>query len=420
MKIYHGWNIVTVGLLTQAVALGILTNSYGVFAFPMEAEFGASRQSIMWGYAALGISVAVFAPIVGKILDTYTIKYWMIGGTFLLSLLLYLLSLTSAAWQVVVIIGLLSGLGQGLLGNATAAKLTSNWFEKKRGIAMGIVSIGPSLGGFIIPPLLSLSILNFGWRDALALFAILVLLVIPILFLVVKNAPSRTELAAYENKSDNKDQKDEAYLQEEIHYTANQLLKDKNLWYLAVSMGTKISIGTCLISNLIGMASEKSIDATNAAFLISIYSFVIIISTISVGYIADKVNLRGLFAASAGVQLLAIIMLKFADSYSMSLITMVVYGIGAGAGLPVFSMLTAKLFGATSFGRAQGIIYPIMLSFMIVSSPLVGWIFDVTGSYSVVYNLLAGYAVLAIVSVLMIQLKDESRLNTVSQVVGQR
>ena len=170
--------------------------AYSVLVIPLEQEFQATRMAMMWGITLSAPTSAVSSLWLGPLADRGSIRAMMAVGAVSLAVGLSVLSFASAAWHVALCYALFMGCAQVLLGPLTASTLVARWFSSRRGLALGVLALGASFGGLLIPPLLQYLIAELDWRVACRVLAAVILMVtLPPVWLLIVNTPANKRLA---------------------------------------------------------------------------------------------------------------------------------------------------------------------------------------------------------------------------------
>ena len=162
--LFYGWIIVASCFLLQTVQVAI-QYGFSVFFKPLIAEFGWSRTVTSGAYSVLMLAAGISAIPLGWLGDRFGPAKVLVGCSLIIGLSLVLTSRITEVWQFYLTYGVLQGLGMG--GTfAISTGLTSRWFVKKRGLAMGFVSAGVGVGTLIGPPISERLIAAFGWSSS--------------------------------------------------------------------------------------------------------------------------------------------------------------------------------------------------------------------------------------------------------------
>ena len=399
---FYGWYLAIIAFLLLMVSNGAIMYSYSVVAVPLGLEFEASRVTMMLGITLMTLVGGIMSPLFGSLIDRWSLRSMMLIGVFGMSCGYFLLSFTTASWQVPLIYGALMMLGLNLLGPLTTSTLLARWFSRKRGMVLGLAAIGTSVGGFVFPPVIQWLIDAYEWRDALRILALgCLILTIPAVMLVV-NSPKDRGLGADGVALDA-----DAPLVLPEAITFKSLLADRNFWLIALVMSLLFSAYTGVLSNLVPLALNKGLSAEQGAFLISILAVAGIAGKIGFGTIADRVDLRLGYAASIVCVIIALLLFATTSSFSTFMLASGFMGFATGGMLPVWGAILAILFGAANYGRVMGMMSPVIMPLTLVGAPLAGYIFDVTGGYAPAFVLFAGGLVLALIALPFIRMKSD-------------
>jgi sugar phosphate permease len=338
---------------------------------------------------------AGIAPVLGYWLDKGSIRNIMaLGGLFMASGLALLGSAT-ALWQMMVVVVFLISLGFSMLGHLPSSKVVTNWFLRKRGRALGFSAVGTSLGGFVLPPVTAVLILEVGWRGSLwALGAGVALLIIPSVWLVIVNRPEDVgqtpdgpRLAEPDGSGDAEAGEAEGMVAEAAHVSIGAVLRNRNFWGIGICVAFLVVSGTMFLVHWPAHAKEVGIEATTAALILSCYAGAGMVGKVIYGMLADRFDKRLLFWSVAAVKGGAFVAFLSTPNVSMLLVVTIFFGLGAGGTMPVWNSLVGHCFGRQAFGRVMGLMGMILLPFLMFPAPLGGYIFDQTGSYVLVFQL---------------------------------
>ncbi|MGE0668324.1 MAG: MFS transporter [Sphingomonadales bacterium] len=378
MRWYYGWNVLAVGVAFQAVLFGFTVNSFTLWATEWVKEFDAPRGDIMIGVTIWTIVQGLMAPFAGKAMDRSSIRLLVTAGSVATVLGLAAISQLDAVWQILVVYCTLIAFGTLLAGPLAAQTLAAKWFRGRRGFAVGISTIGTSIGGFLMPPLVTMLFLDVGWRDAhLILAGIALVTIIPVVWLVVRNDPEEmgiepdpeTEVSAARSAS-----------RVFPEWTTWTILKERNFWIMIVAFVPMVTALASIQHNLSPLASDSGIEPQEASYLVSLMLGSAAVSKLFFGLVTDRWDLRTLFWM-ANVSIGLAICLFLADpGYALMLLASALLGLGAGGFLPLLAALVSTRFGPRSFGRVMGLVGPFTL--IAGFGPwAAGWLRDNLGTY---------------------------------------
>lgn len=173
---------------------------------------------------------------------------------------------------------------------------------------------------------------------------------------------------------------------------------------IAAVCGVLFSVYASLLSNLVPFATGLGFGGEQAALLISIIAMFGMLGKLLFGVIADRIELRLGLGAAIVLLLLGLAIYGVGNSYLHLLVASVFVGIAAGGMLPVWGSLMAVLFGTANYGRAMGLMSPVMMPLVVFGSPFAGWIFDVTGDYTLAFTVFGVALLVALLALAQLRL----------------
>ena len=404
--IFYGWIIVTVFLVIQAILMGI-ASSFTVFFKSIEAEFELTRTVT----SAISSVSMVLIPISGFIggwaLDRYGPRIVLFVMGLITGLSLVLTSRTGAAWQVFLTYSVLLAIGMGPV-YVVATSTVSRWFNKKRGLAVGIAGSGEGLGTITMAPLSNFLISRFSWKTAYLIIGLITwAFVIPLSRLLKKEPgeigalPDGVEAEEGDIVAVNPDAKTQ-----ESGMTLAETLKTRGFWVVA---GIWFFFSFCmsmLFTHIVPHVTDIGTTATEGAIIISIMGAARVGGMIGLGMIADRAGRKKVAVVSTLVQAGAMVWLIWAQELWMFYIFAIIYGLGNGG---LFSGVTALLgdtFGLVHLGSILGLL-EIGWGLGAGIGPLIGgFIYDTSSSYSLAFIL--GACSMSAITILVVMLQPKS------------
>ena len=192
----HGWYVVSTTLVNQSIVLGTLMAGFALFVLPWIDQFNIARTEAMTAVTVLLVVNSLLSPLGGRLLDKISIRTIILIGTLIFSSGLILLSLATSFWMIIAGYATLMPVSLVLCGSLSSQTLVGKWFTKRRGFALGISSLGSSIGGFLLPVLISFLIQKYDWQTTLVILAgIAALLMLPLNFFVLRKDPPTPQAA---------------------------------------------------------------------------------------------------------------------------------------------------------------------------------------------------------------------------------
>lgn len=398
---FRGWWIVAVAFLAQVAAIGFSMATYPLFVTSMTEEFGISLTTFNLGGTILVAAMALAGLAIGPLLDRHSIRNVMAGGALLLAASLALMSRATEVWQLGVLLGVGVAPAIAMLGPLAATTVVAKWFERLRGRAIGIASIGPIAGGLLIAYPAGVLIQSSGWRVALLWFAAGALLMVPVVWLVIRNRPEDIGQVVDGGRSA---AEPEAIGSAPVVWSAGAILTSQRFWPLALALGIAFGFISGWTFNVGKFAADLGHDTERASLLLVAGAALGIPGTFLLGWLADRRDGRALLWIAIAAQVAAFAVLRAEPGFGLLLAASAVIGCGAGGLLPVYAALLGRAFGPATFGIAMGLGGIVQLPFFAVAPPLIGRLRDQSGSFdSALLLLIAVYLVAAGLLVLLQQ-----------------
>ena len=402
---YQGWTVLGAMMAVQAFGFGV----YGSFTFwvnPWMEEFGASRSQIMLALMTTNLAMSLLSPFVGKAMDTIPIHRIVAAGIGLFALGLLLIANASSMFQIILVYALLIGLALTLAGIIAGQTLMVRWFTRRRGLALGLVSVGSSMGGFLFPPFVTFLESSIGWRNShMLLAAIAVLVIIPLILLMVRQpANGVSDISSGQTQGESGAG---AAAEDAPQWTVKTVLRSRDFFPLVLCL-MPLGITTMIFTSNFGpFTADLGIPAQQASFALSFVAVTMIGGKVLVSMICDYLDFRLVFAGVVALLLSALFILTTAPSFPMLIAAGLMIGFSAGSFTTLMAAIVGRQFGARSFGLVAGMLF-FSNSWTVVLLPLSAWARDHFGSYTGVWWSLMAAIVLC--GLLMLRVRPRQRV----------
>lgn len=411
-RVFYGWWIVAFGATIISVGGGILYHGFTIFFLPLTRDLGVSRAAISLLYGAARLEGGVEGPIVGHLIDRFGPRAIIIGGIFLSGIGMILLATVESFWTFFFIYVFIVSLGYnaGFFHPVYAA--VNTWFIRRRGLAFSIVSGSGNIGGIIMAPLLAYLILNFGWRTGAVISGLIILLIGIPCALPLYRSPEVLGLKPDGGPSTAPSANDATspapiLSKPEQDFTVREALRTPTYWVLTSGIAMRLFVTVALSVHFVPILVWKGMDEATAAYLVSLFAFTSIFSALAMGWMGDRGS--KVLISSYGIMPLMIALILVVWSQDPWAAYALPIGLAITMGTPPLNWaLIGDFFGRRSYATLRGIM-GIFYGFSTFFSPIfAGWIFDGTGSYTIV--LLTFVAVLIVSFVLFLLLPQPSQL----------
>ena len=381
---FYGWWIVIAGGLGMSITAGINFHGFGNFIIPLTNEFGWNRTTISGLFSLARMESGLLGPLEGWLVDRVGPRRLMIVGIPLMGVGYILMSRVNslAAFFFVYIFAITLGNSLGM--STPMAASVANWFNRKRGLAFGIMWSGVGLGGFFVPAVGWL-IAAYNWRIASIVIGVFIIVMgIPIAALM----RHRPEPYGYMPDGEEPDTDDETGAvrrrqQPDLSqdFTAREALMTSSFWYLTLSIAARSLVSGGVGLHLVPYFVDLGASDVFAATLAGTVGVMSIPGRFGLSAVSDYLNRRYVMAVSLFLMTIAIVFMARATSVTQVLPFLVLYAAAQGGISVIPQSLIAEYFGRRAYATIQGFRGTIQMIGIIIGPLVSGYVFDTTGSY---------------------------------------
>ena len=408
--LYWGWYIVAAAFVAMAVNYGS-RYCFALFVNPMAMDMHWSRSAISFA-ASIGIlSYSIGGILSGRLLDRMAPKWIITIGSLVLGTAFLSMAFVQTPLQFNLMFGVLSGAGGSFFGVVVCNSYVGKWFAKKRGIAIGIASMGIGTGTMILPFIVGPIIKAYGWRAGFVTFGCLVIIagLTMAQFVMVRTKPEDYNLLPDgEVRVPVQNGKETNGMIIGTPDRKVQFLNDSRFWILAFCFSMAVMAEMLAFVHQVAFAIDSGIERLRADVSISIIGLASIAGRYFFGWIGDRLR-DAKYAACIGFVAMAIgmfILLQFRTVYGLYGCA-AFFGFGYGSIATMMPYLIADRFGSSMLGTIYG-----MLTFFVVAGAslgpiLGGYIYDKMGSYDLAWQ--GSIGLLILVTFVLMTLKKEGK-----------
>ena len=415
---FYGWVIVAAGIVGVLMSTPGQTLGVSVFTDFLTDALEMSRVRLSVAYLIGTVTSALLLPSAGRLYDRYGAR--ILAGAAAIGLGIFLVMLTRVDYAASRLAIQLPGISPGVLsfiliaigflgirffGQGVIIMSSNNmvvkWFDRRRGLAVGIVGVFFAFGFSATPKLFDSLIAHYGWRDAWVFLAVIVGLLFPIVVIALfRDNPEQCAMqpdgplpAPRLSKSKWK----KVAPHPDVDATLHQARRTFPFWVIASVMFLMSLYLTGFTFHVVSIFEESGLTRSRAVSIYLPASFVSVATRLSAGLISDYIKLKYLlFLQIAGLMLSAISLILLAPGLS---VVGVIVGNGLASGL--FGLLAtiawAQFYGRTHLGAISGFATAIQVAGSAVGPYLFGLSFSLTGGYKG-----AGIACLAVSALLLV------------------
>lgn len=395
-KTFYGWYLVAGLGVTTIVSYGISQYLFGVLVVPLQRDLGTSRAAISGAYSVGLVVAGVLGLVVGRLVDRYGARVLMSAGSLLGAATLVGLARITALWQLYVLWAGFLALAMALTLYPVTFVVVANWFQRRRGTAMAVLTVVGGLSSPIYIPLAGYLVARLGWRQALLVLASSALLIaLPVHALLVRRRPEDLGLLP------DGDTMPEGHDPNVVSgRRLGEALAKPAFWTLLAATALSSAAYSVLLVHLVPYLISRGYDPVLAAGVFGLTGLVSLPGRLVFNLLSDRLGPQSLLGFCLGVQGLSILLLMAAGPFALLVAFVAVYGSAFGAISPLRASVLADHFGRLAYGSitaAQGL--PVGISAGL-GPVLAGYLYDVFGDYRVALGLTAGAFAAAAVAVL--------------------
>jgi MFS family permease len=376
------WLVVVASVLGLLVGAGpILIFASGVFLKPVSAELGVTRGDLSSALLLGAVCNAVTCPFMGWLLDRFGTRRVMIPGLVIYALAVASFGLMQArpVFVIPLIFALVGFVGAVQTPIPYAAAVTQ-WFDRQRGLALGIATAGVGLGVAVLPPFLAMLIGAFGWRYAYVGLGITVLVLAWLPVVLFVREPPRLAQAAARHPGSTTSRADAL-----PGTAAAAAFKQWRFWALTIAFFLGVMAINGTLTHLIPLLTDRGIAPQDAAFVFSFAGYAIIIGRILAGWCLDRFWGPHVAMFFFVVPIIGIALLLGGGSGLVPLVGAVLCGAGIGAEIDLMAFLLSRYFGLKAYGKIYGVMFAVFGIGTGLGPALSGLSFDRFHSYQPIF-----------------------------------
>ena len=332
------------------------SHTFSVFLLPISEDLGISRTSISSAYAFATLVAAFGLPWVGRMVDRHGVRTVLtaVGVAFGTAAVAF----GAVSGFVVLTLGFaaLRFFGQGSL-MLCAANLTSQWFDRKRGLALSLTMLGFSVSVAVHPPLAQWLSDALGWRMAWVVMGVVTWAVLlPPVLLLVFDRPEALGLRPDGGAPDSASPREGAERRgAEVGLDLPRARRTGAFWIILVSNSSFAALVTAMFFHQVSVFQAQGLSVSLAASVFSVSAVVMVIATPLVGMLLDRFPTKPLYAAALLSVSVALVAMSFVNDLASVIVFSVLFGVANAAMHAHFTFVWPRFFGRRHLGSIQGV-----------------------------------------------------------------
>jgi MFS family permease len=405
-SIFYGWWIVLAAFLNLFFAVGLVFYGLPVFYTSLVDSLHFTRSQVAQGLFLGFVIVSPAFGFMGALIDRIGARRVLRLGILLVALPLVLMGWMTRVWEYYFLC-VVEVVGYVLAGPISNQVLVSNWFQAKRGRAMGYAYLGLGLGGVAAPILAAYLIGGVGWRRAfLIIGAMIGVVLIPLAQWVTRSAPGEMGLEA----DGVEPARAPGAAGPATSFPLLAAVRTANFWLiLAGSTFTIGAIGT-VIQQFVLFLRDVGYTMVQASHVSSGLLFAGLAGRVVVGHLVDRYDKKNVMALFYLLLALAIPLLFWARQSAALWAFALIFGFAMGADYLLIPLLTAECFGLAALGKLLSLIIMADSLGQFFGPVLAGRIFEATHSYDLAWGIITTAGILGAAAIYAVRTPRDSRL----------
>ena len=364
----------------------VASTVFGQFVPSLSQAFGWSRAQTTLAVSFSNIPLLIMAPVFGILIDRLGAWRTLLVSQIVLPLILMsLATLQGSLTQLYISFFLIALLGAGTLP-AAYTRIILTWFDRRRGVGLGVALSGVGVAALVLPPLTQAAISGFGWRAALvaisALFLIAGLVNVMTLMRIQPRSPEEIDGGAVASG--------EVAADPDSGTPWQAALRAPTYWLIALAFVPLGLASMGLLVNLPSILVDRGWSGSAAASMISLLGATLIFARLITGWFLDHTRTIYVVAVIFGCPVFGFLLLAGAETVPITALAVFLIAFGIGAEFDVMAFLLSRFFGPVSYGRLYGGVYASYNVGVAVGPVYLAHQFDALGSYSDALTLFAG------------------------------
>ena len=401
LPFFYGWLLVAIAFITMALGVNARTAFSLLFPAILD-EFGWDR-GVAAGAFSFGFLVsAVVTPFVGRLMDLRGPRVVVELGVLTMSAGLILASIVREPWQLYLTLGALVGGGVNCLAYTGQSLYLTNWFVRRRGLALSIAFSGVGVGSIAIAWLIG----SAGWRTACVAFGILLIVLLGPVNLLLRGWPEDMGLRpdgliSNDVSSDQVENVvDRAWAA--VNWTLGRALRTQRFWWLAVGYFGALFSWYAVQVHQTKYLIEVGFGPGEAAWALGLVSLVAVPGQVVLGHLSDRIGREWVWMiGNLGFVICYLCLVGLRSAPTLLLLNLMVVAQGTfGYSLTsVMGPIPAEIFEGPHFGSIFGTLMVAAILGGAAGPWIAGIVYDATGTYSAAWWMAIGFSLLSIFAI---------------------
>ena len=377
---FYGWWIALGGMLVLTVSSGVGFYGHTMILDPMRTEFGWSKAAFSGAITLLLLVSAVTGSLLGGNIDRYGPKPVLLFGAVCMGVGFLLLAKVHTLWQLYAVYALL-GIGHSGTGMIPVSTVVTNWFIRKRGMAMSVAMSGLSLGGVLIAPVAIRLLDTAGLRFTLFVFGLTFWIsIIPVALFLLKKQPSVLGLFPDGDLSPPSFSERPGSAGQSVRWSSREAMGTVAFWSISVAFFLVLSSQVAFMIHQVSFVSSI-LGTAGAATAVGLTSGASFFGRFLVGSFVDRADKRIVAVICFLLQGGAVLAAAHSSHAIALYLCVMVFGLTMGNIIMIQPLIIGEFFGMVSFGRVSGLVMLFASAGSAFGPLIAGVLFDQTQNY---------------------------------------
>jgi len=402
-SLHYAWIVAAVTFVTLLLTAAIRATP-SVLIVPFENEFRWTAASISTVISTNLVLYGLIGPFAAGLIQRFGPRKIMVASLALLGTGIALTPFITRLEQLLLLWGILVGTGTGLSAIVLGATVVHRWFDRYRGVILGLLSASTATGQLLFLPLLANLTVHYGWRIATWTIAVVIAMAVPFVALLMRDTPAQLGLRRLGSDEDEVESAGENPILAALR-ALSDAIRSPAFWLLAGSFfvcgaSTNGLVGTHLIPACV----DHGFSEVHGANLLAAMGVCDLIGTTLSGWLSDRFSNRWLLFFYYGLRGLSLLLLPWSfdlQSFKLPLFA-VFYGLDWIATVPPTVALTAQIFGRHRVGLVFGWIFAAHQLGAAAAASFAGTLRTIEGTYDHAFLVSGNLCIIAAVSILFI------------------
>ncbi len=380
------------GFVISLLSGGLLFHAFSGYVLPLQREFGWSRSLISGAFSMAQAEGGLLGPVQGWLIDKFGPRALMRVGITMYGVGFILFSKVDGVVTFYAVFALLA-IGSSLGTFLPMATIITDWFSRRRSMALGIFMTGMSAGGLLVPAIVW-SLTTHGWRTTSFVSGLLVLGIGLPMTQLMRRRPED-----YGYLPDGAEQPSaaapgapaaEAVGPDDPDFTIGQALRTSSFWLLGIGHAAALLVvGAAIVHQIPHMVEGIGLSEGAASSIVALLVGTMIVGQLAGGYVGDRVDKRLVVTGCLLLHSAALLVFAFVTTPVGAILFAVMHGAAWGVRTPLVIAMRADYFGRKAYAQVMGFSALVMMVGMTGGPIFGGLLRDATGTYTLAFVILA-------------------------------